>query len=99
MCPQLNLLKRFNLLTPMRNLLQRNLTNNLESSHELKAKIQNTAVMMQLETILRSYPSSGFREPASFIGAVCSDLSNQGLVNHSMKCCTVTGKYNDAFSI
>lgn len=99
MCPQLKLLKSYNLLTPMRNQLQHNLTNNLETSHELKLKIKNTAVMIQLETILSSYPSSGFKESASFIGAVCSDLSNQGLVKHSMKHCPITGKYNDAFSI
>ena len=99
MCPQLNLLNKHNLLTTMRNLLLSNLTNNIETSHELKQKIRNTVVMKQLETILNTYPPSGFKESASFIGAVCSDLSNQGLVKHSMKRCLITRKTNDAFRI
>lgn len=99
MNPQLNLLKKHNLLTPLIKLLQQNLTNNFESSHELKVKIQNTGVMLQLDRILTSYPSSGFKEPASFIGAVCSYLSKQGIIRHSMKVCPIKRTVDDAFKL
>jgi hypothetical protein len=99
MSPQLNLLNKYNLLIPMRNLLLSNLSSSFESSHELKAKINSSAVILHLQTILSPYQPSGFKETASFIGAVCSDLVHQGLVKHSMKICPVTNTYNDAFKI
>lgn len=99
MCPQLNLLNKHGLLTSIRTLIQHNLSNSYESSHELKLKISHSPIMYRLETILSIYPPSGFKEPASFIGAVCSDLANHGLIKHSMKICPITHTFNDAFKI
>ena len=83
----------------MQNLIQSNLTTNFESSHELKSKIVNSSLILQLQTILSPYPASGFKEPASFVGSVCSDLVNQSLIQHSMKLCPLSNKINDAFRL
>ena len=99
MSPQLNLLNKHNLLIPMRSLVQSNLSTTYESSHELKLKINHSPIMRRLQTILNTYPPSGFKEPASFVGAVCSDLAKHGLATHSMQVCPITNTFNDAFKL
>lgn len=97
--PQMSFLKKYGLLIPLQNLILTTLNTSFQSSHEIKNQLQGTSTLQQLQSLLKNYHSSGFREPASFIGAVSSFLSKRGVIQHSMKTCSVKNAKDDAFKI
>ncbi|WP_147565036.1 hypothetical protein [Clostridium tyrobutyricum] len=68
------------------------------TSHEIDSLITSTAYNT-LKKLLVSYGNSGFAEPSSHIGSLCSHLAKQGLLKHSQKYCPYLHKIEDAFAI
>ena len=100
MNPQLLVLDKHKLLTLFENEVLNVATNNWQSSHEFKNLLKGTPIFQQLLLILQGYnAASGFGEPASFIGSVCSHLSNQGRLKHSQAVCPIKNSIDDVFRL
>ncbi|MGL4848017.1 MAG: hypothetical protein ACRC28_03685 [Clostridium sp.] len=68
------------------------------TSHEIDSLIVSTAYNT-LKELLVEYDNSGFKEPSSHIGSLCSYLAKQGLLKHSQKYCPYLRRDGDAFAI
>lgn len=67
------------------------------SSHEIMNLMSPTS-LAQLRLLLTNYNRSGFAEPASFIGSLSSELTQQGILIYGHKRCTVLNKLKAAFA-
>jgi hypothetical protein len=99
---QLNYLANIGLLHDMEkliiNVLKQNQGKTL-TSHEILEILRESNVIKTLKSYLDRYEkSSGFKEPASHIGAVASQLAqNYPNIKHTTSKCSVLHKKEDAF--
>ena len=99
MSPQLYFLLRLGLLNALQTLIQQNLSNTFLTSHQIDQLISHSPLKQQLCIALAPYSPSGFKEPSSFVGAICADLANSGSIRRSMAFCPITNSVRPAFSL
>lgn len=99
--PQVNFQTNRGIVVPLTNDIITFLSLNLGvfyTSHEIDNLI-TSVTYNTLKGILVVYKNSGFAEPSSHIGSLCSHLAKLAVLKHTQKYCSFLNKIEDAFAI